>query len=99
MDVREIKAEIAAVSAEWVLIATNSGTYSAVQACSATGSGDPRYNDWRVYERVGDGVTRREGPTEECAPGYARWSRVSLASRRRALADLRAQLKGHRHAP
>lgn len=73
-------------------MATNEGTYSASDACRATGSGDPKNNDWRRYERVGDGRIRHVGCGLDRAPGYPRWVGTEvLARKRRELRALRDQ--------
>ena len=64
-----LESEARALALVEVLVETNSGTYSGVEACRTCGCGDPHFADYRIYERVGDGFRRREGCSEDRAPG------------------------------
>lgn len=77
------------LAASEVLTETNSGTYSAAEACRSCGSGDPRFADYRIYTRVGDGHERREGCSADDAPGYARRFRRELSEAQTRLRELR----------
>lgn len=75
-----------------ILTETNSGTYSQVEAKQTCGSGDPRYSEYRIYTRVGDGRERREGCAADEAPGVARRFREALSDAQRDLRQLRKQI-------
>lgn len=93
--VANINAEIARLSAD-VLVETNEGTFSDRECCRATGSGDPRYGNYRVYETL-DGKRRVVGCDPAEAPGYARRFDVPSASARRAkVKELQALLEAAR---
>jgi hypothetical protein len=90
---REIESKIAKLEAVEVVVATNSGTYSAAEAARATGSGDPAHNDWVVYETVG-GRRRSVGCQPDRAPGWSRYlGAAELRAKRAEVAALRSQLQ------
>jgi len=88
----EIEDEIASIEATEVLVASNAGTYSALEAHRAVGTGDPTFASRRVYERVGDGRVRVLGPDLDEAPGRVRHMRAAIATARARLNALRAEL-------
>jgi hypothetical protein len=87
----------AALAAREVLTQTNSGTYSAIEAQRAIGTGDPQHADCRVYERVGDGRRRVEGCHPDRAPGRVRHiGAAELSDAKKELAELRKQIAAGR---
>lgn len=83
--------DITLLSNEWVLVATNSGTYGAAEAARKCGTGDPRFADHRIYERVGGGK-RHEGMDLDRMPGRLRSvGREALKAKRQQLQQLIAE--------
>jgi hypothetical protein len=78
----------------WVLVATNSGTFGAAEAHRAVGCGEPRFATVRIYEQVGTGVRRVEGPDPDMAPGYIRRFTGEIAEKQRQLAEMRRAIRG-----
>ena len=68
-----------------VLIATNSGTFGAAEACRKVGTGDQAFATRNVYQRL-DGTIYATGPNEDDAPGrMRRIDHDSPASRRQQI--------------
>lgn len=90
----DLQKEIAALAAREIAVETNEGTYGASEACRAIGTGDPKFADYTIWERVGDGKRRVQGCDPQRAPGRARKLGLDdMAESRRRLADLRSQLR------
>lgn len=53
------------------LVATNSGTFGAVECCAKVGTGDPKYGERRIYETF-TGARFVVGCDEDEMPGYLR---------------------------
>ena len=88
-DRKALLAEMTTLMATEIMVETNEGTYGPQEARMATGSGEPKHNDYRVYERVGGG-RRTEGCDPNIAPGRGRSiNRDDLAAKRARLAELR----------
>ena len=75
-----------------VMIATNQGTYGAVEACRAIGCGSPEFADCDVYETP-LGVRRVRGCDMANAPGRMRWFNRELTAKKAELQRLVAELK------
>lgn len=89
---RTIEQQIKELEAVEVLVATNEGTYGAGEACRATGTGDPAFANFSVYERVGGG-RRVQGCDPARAPGYVRnMGQEALRTKRAELDRLRKTL-------
>jgi len=91
MTTERIAAKIKELSQD-VLIETNSGTFGVGECLRATGSGDPKFGEYRVFERL-DGSRYTLG-TKEGSPGRARYFNSSSVSQRIAEVDsLKLELK------
>lgn len=90
--VEAIRKAIRALEQQAFVIETNAGTYGATEAQRATGTGDPKANDYQVWETV-TGKREFSGCHKSRAPGYARYFRpAGLVEARKQLADLKRQL-------
>lgn len=92
----ELERQAKELAATWVLVGTNQGTYGAADACRAIGTGDPRHADCNIYEQVGTGERRVDGPDIDAAPGRIRRFNSELATKQAALAELRRQIRAGR---
>lgn len=82
-----------AMARESVLIETNSGTFSSVEACAKVGSGDPAFAEYRIYETVGSGERHTTGCNLDRAPGLGRRINAeTLTAKRAALAAIKKQI-------
>lgn len=81
------------LAASWVLVGTNQGTYGPGEARDKVGSGDPAFANCNIYEQVGSGHRRVDGPNPDDAPGRIREFCTELADRQEQLKDLRAQIQ------
>lgn len=90
---QELEAEIKAVENEEILVATNDGTFGATECCRITGSGDPQFGRYEIFERVGGGDPKVIGRDPDNAPGRKRELRAKLSARRRRLSDLRQAVR------
>jgi len=91
-----IDSEIRRIEAVEVHVATNDGTYGAVEAGRCCGSGDPRFATRDMYETVA-GATRETGPTAARMPGRLRWiGSEQLRDLRKQVGALRRSLRGAR---
>lgn len=87
-----IQAEIDALTSQEFAVETNEGTYGAAEAARATGTGDPRWNNYTIYEKI-SGARRVEGCDPAKAPGRARkLSRADLRAANKRFAELRKQI-------
>jgi hypothetical protein len=82
------------LASSWVLVATNSGTLGAAEACRTVGCGEPRFATVRIYEQVGTGSRRVEGPDPDMAPGYLQRFTGEIAEKQRQLAKMRKAIRG-----
>ncbi len=95
--IAKLETEAKEIAATVIMVATNEGTYSAIEAQRAIGTGDPAYADRKVYERIGDGVISSTGPSEDDAPGRMRQINSEAVNQLRAkLRSLREQIKAAR---
>ena len=91
-----IASEIHRLEAVEVHVATNDGTYGALEAGRCCGSGDPRFATRDMYETVGGG-TRQTGPDYADMPGRLRWiGQEELRDLRKQVGELRRSLRGAR---
>ena len=86
MTTEQILAEIRTLTADQI-VETNSGTFSATECQRAVGTGDPRFGEYRVFERL-DGTRYTTGCDPKNAPGYARKFSSNRAVSRRARVEL-----------
>ncbi len=89
----ELETEIRELSQRWVCVGTNEGTYGDSECLRAVGCGDPKFGNCTIYEQVGTGKRRVDGPDPDQAPGYIRRSTVELVECQRRLAALRQELR------
>jgi len=90
---QELEQQAAELAASTIMVETNDGTFGAQEAIAKTRVGEPRYNVYRIFARVGDGHLSHEGPSPDKAPGYPRrYNGEELARRRSELKSLRAQI-------
>ena len=87
----ETRKQIDELSLSWVLVGTNQGTYGPLEARRAVGCGDPHFADCNIYEQVGTGKRRVDGPDPDRAPGRI----LRFTS---ALADAQVKLRNLRRA-
>lgn len=93
----ELERMAAELSATWVLVGTNQGTYDANEAHRRIGTGDPRHADVMIYEQVGKpGKTRHHGPSGDNIPGRIRHFNSELSAKQVELSKLREQIKAAR---
>jgi polyhydroxyalkanoate synthesis regulator phasin len=91
-----LEKEIKSLNAKEHLIATNEGTYSAVEAGRKCGTGDPAFANRHEYETVG-GDTRSTGPDKADMPGrLRRMDTTELQEDRRRVKELRSQVSNLR---
>jgi hypothetical protein len=79
-------------------VETNEGTYGAVEARRAVGTGDPVFANYTIWERVGDGTTRVQGCDPDRAPGRGRKYREAINAKRAELKSLREQIAAAKKA-
>ena len=77
----------------WVLVETNDGTFGGAEAARKVGTAQPQFAVRKVYEQVGTGKRRADGPGEDDAPGRMRQFNGELADKQRQLGELRRQIK------
>lgn len=93
-EIEALRKEAAELATGEILVETNSGTYGDYEALKCVGVGDPRYADYRVYARIGDGRERVEGCNRDEAPGVARRiNRDLLCVEQKRLREIRAKIK------
>lgn len=89
----DLAKEIDEMNAVEYLVETNEGTYGPGGASRPHRTGDPRFNNYRIYETVG-GAVEHIGCDPAIAPGYARkMNRDNLAADRKRLAQLRREAR------
>ena len=91
---RDLEQQASAVAAEEIAVATNEGTFGAVECCRCTGCGDPIFGNYTIYEMVGRPRSQRiQGCDPADSPGYRRpLNRDVLVERRRLLSRLTTQI-------
>lgn len=93
MSLEEMRVEEKRLASRWVLVGTNEGTFSDYECHQAVGVGDPVFGNCRIYEQVGTGKIRYEGPSEDVAPGYLRRFSRELAQAQKELQAIRDRIK------
>lgn len=92
--IADLKSRISILSREEVLVASNEGTFSAIESQRAVGTGDTKAATVKVYESV-SGETRWVGPRADVAPGRIRnfsSAKASLTPKREELRKLKSDL-------
>ncbi len=90
---QELEAEILAVENEEILVASNDGTFGAEECRRVTGSGDPQFGTYKIFECIGSGKRKVTGRDPDDAPGRQRRFRDALGRRRRHLSELHKRLR------
>lgn len=87
--VRQAKVQADLLAQQWVLVATNDGTYGGDEAVRAVGTADPLFATCKIYEQVGTGRRKTEGCDQDRAPGRMRHFNRELTEKQQQLAQLR----------